>query len=157
VLLGLTAISHAPKLSELPNFGDSLKPTRNNILWIDCVGGILVGCIVLACSRLLSDWENLPLSIVFGMGVANLLYGTYSLYVTTRNPRPLILVQILAIANMLWLLVCITIAARFWQDVSMLGLFHVLGEGIYVATLGYAEWKWRDTLSISQIEPLKTN
>lgn len=117
------------------------------ILWLDCLGGLTVGVLVLATCSLLSLWENLPVGVVIAMGLANLLYGSYSLYVTTRKPRPLPLVSGLAVANMSWLLVCIAIAVIYWQRITGLGLLHVLGEGIYVAGLGVVQWQWRQKLS----------
>ena len=119
----------------------------DKILWFDCIGGLIVGCVVLAMYKLMSDWESLPAAVIFSMGVANLAYGSYSLFVTTRQPRPLVMVKLLAIANMFWLIVCLVIATAYWQQISILGMLHVVGEGIYVAALGLAEWKWRLLLS----------
>ena len=122
--------------------------TRNDkILWTDCIGGICVGIIVLVIHRFLSQWENLPVAVIIAMGCTNLLYGSYSFYVTTRNPRPRVLVSVLAAANMFWLLVCIGIVVSFRRDISALGILLVLGEGVYVSLLGFTEWRWRDALS----------
>ena len=54
------------------------------ILWLDCIGGLVVGTVVLIFASLLSDWEGLPKTTVRFMGIANLAYGSYSFYVTTR-------------------------------------------------------------------------
>ena len=62
------------------------------------------------------------------------------------------MVKVLAIANMLWLIVCLAIVIAFWQQISVLGLLHVVGEGIYVFALGLTEWKWRVLLSEAKIE-----
>lgn len=117
------------------------------ILWLDCLGGLIVGVVVLAICQPLSNWEGLPVTVVVAMGIANLVYGFFSLFVTLRRPRPKRLVTTLAVANMVWLLVCMIIASLFWTQISGLGLLHVLGEGTYVAGLGYTEWKLRDRLS----------
>ena len=124
---------------------ESTDPSR--ILWVDCIGGLVVGILVLVLCQLLSDWENLPLATVIVMGAANLAYGGYSLFVTTRKKRPLILVKILAMANMVWLLVCVAIATMYWRLISLLGIVHVIGEGIYVAGLGFVEWKMKASLA----------
>lgn len=126
--------------------------SNDRILWIDCLGGLIVGCAVIACHQVLSDWENLPIRIVIGMGVANVLYGSYSLYVTTRRSRSIGLIQLLAIANMSWLFVCIGIAASHWPEISAFGLLHVIGEGAYVAGLGYTEWRLQKTLADAQTD-----
>lgn len=121
--------------------------SKVTILWIDCLGGLMVGFFVLLFCSLISAWTNLPTSIVISMALANLLYGSYSLYVTTRKSRSILLVKILAVANICWLFVCISIAVYYWQEVSALGLLHVIGEGIYVAALGLVEWRWKHVLS----------
>ena len=64
-----------------------------------------------------------------------------------RNPRPMILVQVLAIANMFWLACCLVIVIIYGSQISILGWLHVIGEGVYVALLGYLEWRWRNRLS----------
>lgn len=71
------------------------------------MGGLIVGVAVITACGFLSTLERLPISIVVGMGVGNLLYGSYSFFVATRSPRPAVLVRILAVANMLWLPVCL--------------------------------------------------
>jgi len=117
------------------------------ILWLDCLGGIIVGIVVLAICRPLSNWECLPVSIEMGMGIANLIYGCFSLFVTLCRPRAKSLIATLAVANMAWLLVCVLITTIWWEQISWLGLLHVLGEGVYVAGLGYTEWTLRDSFS----------
>ena len=117
-----------------------------NVLWVDCLGGLLVGVLVLLFSNLISEWDALPLTIIRFVGFANLVYGSYSIWVTTRNPRKIILVKILALANMAWLIVCITIIVMHWSEISWFGTIHKLVEGIYVASLGVIEWKWRESL-----------
>ena len=125
----------------------NLGVNKQNVLWVDCIGGLIVGVLILCACKLISHWDSLPLSIVLGVGFANLAYGGYSLWVTTRKPRPILLVKILALANMAWLFVCVAIVASHWSEISVFGIFHKLGEGIYVAALGYVEWRWRETLA----------
>jgi hypothetical protein len=124
-----------------------MSNSKDEILWVDCLGGLAVGGFVLLFYRLLSDWDSLPTAIVVAMGVANLAYGSYSLFVTLRKPRPLLMVKLLAIANMLWLVICLALAIAYWRQISWFGILHVVGEGIYVATLGLIEWKRRVLLA----------
>lgn len=126
-----------------------MATTKDKILWTDCLGGLTVGVIVLLFHRFLSHWENLPISIVLTMGCVNLLYGSFSLYVTTRYPRPRYLISILAAANMCWLLVCIGIVVSYRNEIALLGFLLVLGEGMYVSALGYIEWRMRYALSVN--------
>ena len=120
---------------------------KRTILWVDCTGGLAVGVIVLACCNFLSNLDSLPIWVTIFVGFANLGYGSFSLWLTTRSPRPLRLVRVLAIANIAWLAVCITIVMSHWQGISTFGVFHKLGEGLYVALLGCLELKWRHALA----------
>lgn len=128
-----------------------MKPTVDRVLWLDCLGGLFVGCVVLSICRLLSQWENLPLSVVMMMGAANLCYGCYSLFVTTRRPRPREYVSALAMANMIWFVVCSVVLIGWWDQITPPGIVHVAGEGIYVGALGFTEWKLRDRLSAPKL------
>lgn len=106
-----------------------------------------MGSLVLLFHPFLSHIQGLPESVVLFMGIANLVYGSYSLFVTTRDPRPVVLVKILALANMAWLIVCLALVF-YWSDaVSVVGVLLVMGEGVYVASLGWTEWKWRVALA----------
>lgn len=122
-----------------------MKPTPK-ILWLDCLGGLVVGIIVLIFCTALCRWEGLPLGVVVFLAIMNLAYGAFSLYVTLGNPRPIKLVRTLAIANMAWLIVCIAIAIAWINSITTLGSVHVVGEGLYVAALGFTEWRWQDEL-----------
>ncbi len=120
---------------------------RDWLLWLDCVGGLLVGALVLCFHSWLSQIEGLPASTVVVMGGANLVYGFFSLFVTTRRVRPARLIQALAVANMFWLVVCVGVVVVWWDVVTLLGVSLIVGEGLYVATLGAVEWLWRDHLA----------
>jgi hypothetical protein len=120
---------------------------KDNIFWFDCIGGLVVGVIILCLCPLISAWDNLPLWIVLAVGFANLAYGGFSLWVTTRSPRPVLLVKILSLANIAWLAVCIAIVVWHWSEISFFGVIHKIGEGLYVASLGLMEWRWRRSLS----------
>jgi len=120
---------------------------KQRILWLDCTGGLVAGAVVLLAARFFSDLECLPLWIIRFVGFANLAYGCYSLWVTVQIPRKLVLVKCLALANMAWLAVCIAIVVTYWNEVSVLGIGHMLAEGIYVASLGVIEWRWRNALA----------
>lgn len=127
--------------------GGSLNGKTPGILWLDCIGGIFVGVCVLIFANQICKLESLPLSVVVFMGIANLVYGLYSLFVTTRRVRHVNLVKLLACANMAWLLVCLGVAVTYWNQINGLGLLHVLGEGAYVFLLGLTEWRLKDELA----------
>jgi hypothetical protein len=118
----------------------------DRILWLDCVGGLIVGTLVLLFCGWISELECLPIQYVVGMGVANLAYGSYSIWVTLSRPRSQRQVEILAAANTAWLFVCLAIAVLHLGSMSLLGYVHVIGEGVYVAALGITEWLMRKKL-----------
>ena len=120
---------------------------RGWILWLDCVGGLLVGVLVLCFHSWLSRLEGLPESMVVVMGLANLVYGLFSLFVTTRPVRPARLIQTLAVANLFWLVVCVGVVLVWWDVITSVGVSLIVGEGVYVATLGAVEWLWREHLA----------
>ena len=123
-----------------------MSSLHDRILWLDCFGGLIVGAAVLAISVQLSELENLPLRLVLGMGIVNVLYGSYSLFVALQKPRAMRLVETLAIANVAWLIVCVAFVLIWAKQISSFGIFHLLGEGMYVAVLGFIEWRWKDKL-----------
>ena len=129
-----------------------MKPSRDWILWIDCMGGLIVGLLVLLFHPFLGRIEGLPKLTIVSIGIANLAYGSYSLFVTTRKRRPIGLVKMLALANMAWLLTCIGIVVLWFDVITEIGILLVVGEGIYVATLGITEWKWRADLALQRGE-----
>jgi hypothetical protein len=131
------------------------KLKDDQVLWIDCIGGLVVGVLILCLCRLISEWDSLPLWIVLAVGFANLGYGGYSLWVTTRNPRPMALVKILAIANMAWLGVCVAIVVSHWSEISAFGIFHKLAEGIYVSSLRFMECNG-ESCSLGKHSPTET-
>ena len=123
-----------------------MKPAR--ILWIDCLGGLAGGVLVILFSGWISRLEGLPHSIVLFMGIANLSYGSYSLFVATRLTRGIRLVGSLAMANMAWMPICLIVVWLHWETLTLLGCIHVLGEGIYVGILGGIEWSIRKRLVV---------
>ena len=42
----------------------------DKILWVDCLGGLIVGVVVIVLSPVISVWECLPIHVVAGMGIA---------------------------------------------------------------------------------------
>jgi len=118
-----------------------------NLLWIDCIGGLVAGLLVLSLSTWLSDLYALPVSLLIGIGVANLAYGSFSLFLARRPVRPRALVTLLAIANMLWGMLCAVGAAAVAKHASAFGLAHLLLEGAYVGGLGVLEWQYRASLA----------
>lgn len=118
-----------------------------HLLWIDGVAGLTVGAAVLLASGWLSDLYGLPRGVIVFLGAANLAYASYSLPLAMRSERRKRLIEFLAIANVSWAPICWGLAVSYGRSASYLGLAHLVGEGLFVATLGLLEWRWRDQLT----------
>jgi hypothetical protein len=80
------------------------------------------------------------------MGAANLLYGSYSAWLVVHTFRhgapPRRGVEILVAANLTWSVVCALLLIRLGATVSASAWAHLLFEGLFVAGLAIAEWRW---------------
>jgi hypothetical protein len=119
---------------------------QSQLLKIDSVGGLIAGALVLAVSEWLSDLYRIPRSEIVAVGVANLCYGLYSGVLWRMRERPLVLIALLVLANATWAVVCWTAAVRHADSASLIGLAHLIGEGLWVATLAVLEWRARYVL-----------
>lgn len=137
VLPTTTALAH-PQLP-YPRVAKSL-------LWIDSLGGLAVGVLVLALSSWLSTLYALPESFIVALGIANLAYGTFSLSLARRAVRPRALLRLLIGANLTWAIFCVGAGAVFASQASSYGLALLLFEGAYVGGLGLLEWRFLDAL-----------
>ena len=125
---------------------DSMMNLRRNLLWIDGLGGVVVGVAMFVLSGWLSEWYRLPRDFLLFMGAVNLAYGCYSLPLAKRSRRPMSLIMLLAVANLAWGVACLRWAVVFRDTASFFGLAHFVLEGLYVGGLGCLEWRWRELL-----------
>jgi hypothetical protein len=125
-----------------------MNTLQRTLLWIDGLGGLIAGLITLLLCSWLSTLHGLPTSIILFVGIANLLYGSYSTPLAMRSTRPVALIRLLALANMAWGVVCVGLVIWHWETITVFGLIHILGEGLYVAGLGVVEWRWREALCV---------
>jgi hypothetical protein len=121
---------------------------RYRLLRIDSLGALSVGVMVLLLSNYLTLWLGLPQSSILFMGIVNIAYGCYSLSLLVRTKRPLSLITVLVIANLLWALLCVLRAALFAQTATPLGIAYLLLEALYVGGLAYLEWRNREFLLV---------
>ncbi|ENW90157.1 MULTISPECIES: hypothetical protein [Acinetobacter] len=120
-----------------------------HILWIDCTAAASAGLIVLLATQWLSQLYHLPKEIIVFVGCANLLYASYSFILANYKKRSIFLINILVIANSIWVLVCMFILWRFWQQMTVFAVLHIAGEAIFVGTLARLEYQWRHQLTFS--------
>ena len=123
-----------------------MTPRVRRILWLDSLGALVVGVLVLALSAPLAELYVLPRALVVTLGVVNVLYGCGSGTLArqaSRGMRPARRwVDLLIGANLAWTVVCALLAAAWWSEASAWGLAQLLGEGVYVGGLGLVEWRW---------------
>lgn len=122
------------------------RPT-DNVLWLDCIAGLTVGVATLLLVNWLPDWYGLPFGVIFFVGLANLVYGSFSLFLVNRARRSLSLIRALACANMLWAPVAVSIAIVHADSATVFGLAHLLNEAVFVGILGVLEWRWQEKLA----------
>jgi hypothetical protein len=119
---------------------------RHRLLWIDGLAGLVAGAVTLLASGWLSEWYSLPQELLFIIGAANLLYGSYSTSLAMRSIRPEKLILLLVCANLIWAMLCLSLAIIYWEIATLFGLGHLLIEGLFVGGLARLEWRWRELL-----------
>ncbi len=119
---------------------------RYRLLRIDSFAGLSVGLGMLLLSNWLTVWYQLPKSFILLIALANIAYGCFSFSLTLREKRPLNLIVLLVIANLVWAVLCLRWVLIFAQKASFFGLAHLLAEALFVGGLAYLEWRYRDFL-----------
>ena len=94
----------------------------------------------------LSEWYRLPQDLLSLIGLVNVVYASYSLSLVVRTNRPKALIVLLVVANLTWAIFCFRWAVIFSKTASPFGLIHLVGEALYVGSLAYLEWRWRELL-----------
>ena len=122
---------------------------QKNILWVDCTAAAFAGLIVLLAAQWLSQLYHLPKGIIVFVGCVNFLYACYSFTLANYKKRALFLINILVIANSIWVLVCLVILWLFWQQMTIFAVIHIAGEAAFVGALARLEYQWRHQLICS--------
>lgn len=118
-----------------------------HLLWVDCTAAALAGASVLALNGWLSGLTGLPRELLLVVGVVNLLYAAFSFSLARRPTRPPHLIRVLVAANLAWAAACVVAAAYFLGTATVFGVGQLAGEGVFVAALAGAEWRFRDRLA----------
>ena len=109
---------------------------------MDWIAGAVVGLLVLSLRGWLTDLYALPGNLVLAIGVANVAYGgvSFTLAMSSRGGRVPFL-RAVAAANVVWAVGCFVLAAVWFGEASVFGLGQLLGEAVFVGTLGVLEWR----------------
>ncbi|NNP67614.1 hypothetical protein [Acinetobacter sp. Ac_5812] len=119
------------------------------ILWVDCTAAASAGLIVLFAGEWFSQLYHLPKHVVIFIGCINLLYACYSFALANYKKRSLLLINILVIVNSIWVVVCLLMLWRFWQEMTIFAMIHIAGEAVFVGALARLEFQWRHQLICS--------
>ena len=118
-----------------------------SILHLDGGAGLTVGILLLVFYQWISDLYNLSTAVILVLALANIGYGIFGLSLAFTKKRTVRLIAVLAIANVIWMFVCIAIVLRYFQIATYIGLIFILIEGACVFILACYEWKNRHTLA----------
>ncbi|MDM7923362.1 MAG: hypothetical protein QUS14_13780 [Pyrinomonadaceae bacterium] len=119
----------------------------NKILWVDCLGAIATGVMLIALSGWLGPLYGLPAWVVVAHGFVHMTYGTYSLSLAVRNRRPMSLIKLLVFANAGWAVLCVIFAGVLLTVGTGFAVAAFVVEGIYVGGLAMFEWNNRKPLA----------
>ena len=119
---------------------------RRNILRIDGSAGLSAGIVVLLLSDILVGLYQIPTWLLSVNISANIVYGIGASLLASWQHRPIGAIVALSVANLLWAVVCLVTAVLLVPTASLFGVGHFVLEGIFVATLGILEWRWRADL-----------
>jgi len=119
---------------------------RRNILRIDGSAGLSAGMVVWLLSDVLVGLYQIPTWLLTINISANIVYGMGASLLASWQHRPIGAIVALSVANLLWAVVCLVTAVLLVPTASLFGVGHFVLEGIFVATLGILEWRWRADL-----------
>jgi hypothetical protein len=139
----------APVIASPPHGAAAAAPHAPGarLLHVDSTAGLVVGIGVLALSPWLAPLYGMSRTLVVGMGIANVAYGTFSGVLARRRRRPRALLAALVVANAAWAIACWVTAAALAESATWFGLASLVGEGAFVGGLAALEWRARDVLA----------
>jgi hypothetical protein len=117
------------------------KDRLRALLWLDCTAAGTAGVALLAVSRVLSSWFQVPRAVLVAIALVNLVYGGFSCSLVTRDHIPLRAARALVVANLAWTAVCAALALAFvfGGTASWPAVVYVLLEGAFVGALALFE------------------
>jgi hypothetical protein len=125
---------------------DRLRRRALGLLSVDGGAGLAVGLMLLSLRPWVAPFFGMPLGWVTAIGLANLIYGSYSATLAWRAWRgvwpPRVAIDVLATANAAWTVVCAGLLVSFHAQFGFFGLAHITLEGAFVGALAVAEWRW---------------
>ena len=118
------------------------------LLWLDCSAGASVGLVVLLFHEWFSETYGFSPEFTLFLGGANLGYGCFSFALAVRRRRSTLHFKTLVAANLGWAALCFISVLWLWNEASVLGIGHLVLEGVFVGGLGGLEWRSRHRLNV---------
>ena len=117
-----------------------------NILHVDGIAGLSVGIILFIFHDWISITYNIPILIVFVFSAANVGYGIYASSLAFSQTRKVFSIALLAFANLLWGVVCLSVVLFYSKTLSLFGIVFICLEGVFVSALAFYEWHNKSNL-----------
>jgi hypothetical protein len=114
--------------------------------WIDGLAALTAGVLMFVFRGLLADFYGLSYQFLTIIALVNTLYSAFGLTLGVLRRRPAWLLTALIAANLLWAVACIVFAVRAPATATLWGYGQLLGEGAFVATLAFLEWRYRRSI-----------
>lgn len=112
------------------------------LIRFDWIAGATAGVLVLALHRWLTALYQLPRTLLLVIGCANLAYACVSFTLDRRRQGEKVpFLRAMAVANVLWAIGCVIMAAVWVGRASIFGMGQLIGEGVFVGWLGLLEWR----------------
>jgi hypothetical protein len=112
------------------------------LIWVDWIAAGSAGILMLYLCGWLAELYSLPVQLLQAIGVVNIAYGCASFTVAILGRGDQVpLFRMIAVANMLWAVVCLVLAVVWFGQASVFGMIQLIGEGILVGGLGLLEWR----------------
>ena len=119
------------------------------ILHVDGIAGTSAGLLLLFFQNIASDLYQLPKGLILFLAGAHLCYGINALRLALIRNRSLNEITVLATANFLWAIVCMGVILTYFEQASIFALLFISAECIFVALLGWCEWRYRFLLAFN--------
>lgn len=115
--------------------------TPRALITTDWIAGATAGVLMLVVHPWLSGWYVLPQDLLRNIALANLGYATVSFTLARRSRGARVPgLRLMAVANMLWGVVCVALGVWWFDRASVWGLAQLFGEAVLVGGLGLVEW-----------------
>jgi hypothetical protein len=112
------------------------------LLRFDALAGLTAGVLMLLLHGWLTALYRLPGTLVWFVTLMNLLYGATSATLVLVQPANLSSwMRRMGSANVVWAMLCSALAIAWGPAATAFGIAALLGEALFVGSLGLLEWR----------------